>query len=244
MTVRSNPFAGTWSALVDLVLPAECVGCARAAGQARGLCGDCAAALRAVRPQRVRPQPEPPGMPRCVALAAYAGALRGAVLAYKERGRHTLARPLGERLADVVVAALGAGPGPVLLVPVPATAAAARERYGDHMLRLARSAARDLTRRGWPAGVACPLRARSRPDSAELSSADRLRLAGDAFVPVPARLPVVRAAVAAGARPVVVDDVVTTGATLAAVAARLREAGIDVPVAAVLAATQRRVADR
>jgi predicted amidophosphoribosyltransferase len=51
----------------------------------------------------------------------------------------------------------------------------------------------------------------------------------------------VRDAVAAGARLVVVDDVLTTGATLAAVAQRLRSAGVDAPVAAVLAATQRRV---
>jgi predicted amidophosphoribosyltransferase len=183
-------------------------------------------------------------MPRCVALAAYAGSLREAILAYKERGRHTLAGPLGDRLADVVVTALGAVPAPVLLVPVPATAAAARDRYGDHMLRLARRAARGLARRGWPAEVACPLRARPRRDSAELSSVDRLRVATGAFALVPGRLPAVRASVRDGARLVLVDDVVTTGATLAAVAARLREAEVDAPVAAVLAATQRRVPTR
>lgn len=242
MTARSSESAGVWSALVDLVLPAGCAGCARAVGRRGGLCGDCATALAAARPQRVRPSPEPPGLPRCVALAAYAGSLREAILAYKERGRHTLAGPLGDRLADVVGAALGAATGPVLLVPVPATAAAARDRYGDHMLRLSRRAARTLARRGRPAGVACPVRARPRPDSAHLSGVDRMRAAESAFVLVPGRLPAVRAAVRTGARLVVVDDVVTTGATLAAVAARLREAALDPQVAAVLAATQRRVA--
>jgi predicted amidophosphoribosyltransferase len=180
-------------------------------------------------------------LPRSVALAAYAGTLRAAILAYKERGRHTLAGPLGDRLADVTLAALGGPPAPVLLCPVPATTAAARQRYGDHMVRLARRTARELTRRGRPTRVVYPLRARPRPDSAELSSEDRLRLAPDAFTLMPARLPAVRAAVAAGSRLVLVDDVVTTGATLAAIAIRLREAGVDAPVAAVLAATQRRV---
>jgi predicted amidophosphoribosyltransferase len=232
---------GTWSALVDLVLPAECAGCAVSREHRGGLCSECAAALAAATPQRVQPEPAPPGLPRCTALAAYAGSLRGAILAYKERGRHTLAGPLGARLADVTAAALGGRHGPVLLVPVPATAAAARDRYGDHMLRLARRAAGELARRGWPAAVAGPVRARPRADSAELSSADRLRAAANAFTVVPGRLPAVRAAVSGGARLVLVDDVLTTGATLTMVAARLRAAGVDTPVAAVLAATQRRV---
>jgi predicted amidophosphoribosyltransferase len=240
MAGRPYVLADAFSALVDLVLPAECAGCAGDAEHRRGLCAECDTALASATPRRVRPEPEPPGLPRCVALAAYAGSLRGALLAYKERGRHTLAGPLGDRLADVVRVALGGVPGPVLLVPVPATAAAARDRYGDHMVRLARRAARGLARQGWPASVACALRARPRPDSAGLSSADRLRLAASAFTMVDGRLPAVRAAVSGGARLVVVDDVLTTGATLAAVAARLRAAGADPPVAAVLAATQRR----
>ena len=42
------------------------------------------------------------GMPPCVAAGPYGGALRGVLLAYKERGRHRLARPLGALLAGAV----------------------------------------------------------------------------------------------------------------------------------------------
>jgi predicted amidophosphoribosyltransferase len=232
-----------WSALLDLVLPADCPGCGATAG-VRTLCAACATALAGVTPQRVRPEPAPDGLPRCVALAAYAGALRGALIAYKEHNRHGLAAPLGDRLADVVVTASGPAPVPVLLLPVPATAAAARRRYGDHMRRLADRAAVRLRRRGWPAAVAHPVRARPRADSAELGSAERLRTAAGAFAVVPRQVAAVREAAVRGTRLVIVDDIVTTGATLAAVAGHLRAAGVVVPSAAVLAATRRRVSTR
>jgi predicted amidophosphoribosyltransferase len=127
-----------------------------------------------------------------------------------------------------------------VLIPVPATATAVRRRYGDHMTRLARRAAGRLRAQGWPAGVAYPLRARPRPDSAGLSRAERERLAAHAFVAVPRRVAAVRRAVAAGATPVLVDDVVTTGLTLAAAARRLYASGLPVPLAAAIAATPRR----
>jgi predicted amidophosphoribosyltransferase len=138
------------------------------------------------------------------------------------------------------VVAAGTPPGAVILVPVPATAAAARRRYGDHMARLAVRAATRLRRDGWPAGVAYPLRARPRPDSAALSRADRAALAAQAFTVVPRRVAAVRRAAGAGARVVLVDDVVTTGVTLAAAADGLRAAGVPVASAAALAATVRR----
>lgn len=71
------------------------------------------------------------------AAGAYDGALRTALLAYKERGRRDLAEPLGTLLAQVVVVASGTVP-----VPVPCSARTSRARGGDHVLRLARIAAR------------------------------------------------------------------------------------------------------
>ncbi|MFY1668478.1 ComF family protein [Plantactinospora sp. WMMB334] len=231
--------AGVWAELTDLVLPAECAGCRGERLPLRqGACPGCAAALRALRPTSVRPTPAPPGLPRCVALGSYQGALRESILSYKERGRHGLARPLGRLLAEVVAEAAG-GRRPVLLVPVPATARAARARHGDHLRRLTRHAAARLRAAGWPVAVAQPLRALPRPDSATLDSAGRAAAARDAF-----RLRVGRAGGvrrgAAGRAVVLLDDIVTTGVTLAAVARRLETAGIPVYAAAVLAATVRR----
>ncbi|MBT8228281.1 MAG: ComF family protein, partial [Dactylosporangium sp.] len=141
---------GRLAAIIDLVLPATCVGCGT--GRASTLCPACVEVLAAARPRATRPAPSPAGLPATSALGAYSGVLRGTILAYKERGRHTAAGMLGAHLATVVAHALPTV-GPVLVVPVPATAAAVRRRNGDHMLRLARAAARTLRRRGLAARV-------------------------------------------------------------------------------------------
>ncbi|MEU8184725.1 ComF family protein [Micromonospora sp. NPDC049047] len=228
---------GLWADLADLVLPTTCAGCReRRPGLRHGVCPTCAAALGALRPRSVRPTPVPPGLPSCVALGPYAGPLREALLAYKEHGRHGLARPLGALLAEVVAAAVGA-PRPVALVPVPDTAAAARSRYGDHLDRLARHCAARLDQGGWTARVHRPLRALPRPDSVSLDSAGRAAAAEAAFRP---RATAGRARAAGTPVVVLLDDIVTTGVTLAAAARALGATGWVPSVAAVLAATQKR----
>jgi predicted amidophosphoribosyltransferase len=235
-----------WNGLADLVLPGTCAGCGTAAPGS--LCPNCLTVLDGLRPHPVRPTPAPAGLPACVALGAYDGVLREVLLAYKERGRHVLARPLGDWLAAAVaVGVRQAGhpaETPVLLVPVPDRAAAARERYGDHMHRLARRAVVRLNSTGWPAGIAAPVLTRSRADSVTLDAAARAAEAARAFVPRPAELARMAAAVRRGAVVVPVDDILTTGGTLAALTARLRAGGLPVPVAAVLAATRRRTGPR
>ncbi|MEU5722587.1 ComF family protein [Micromonospora sp. NPDC047738] len=225
---------GLWADLTDLVLPAGCAGCGeRIPGLRQAFCPRCVGELTALRPAPARPDPAPPDLPPCVALGPYAGALREGLLAYKERGRHGLARPLGALLAEVVAAAMGAA-GPVTLVPVPDTARAARARYGDHLDRLTRHAAARLHAAGWPVRVLRPVRALPRPDSVALDSAGRAAAADAAF----------RLRRADGVRvdgPVVLlDDIVTTGSTLAAVSRILHRAGMTPKAAAVLAATQKR----
>jgi predicted amidophosphoribosyltransferase len=229
------------AALADLVLPAACAGCdAERVPLRYGACPACVAELEALTPHPAAPTPPPPGMPPCLAVGPYAGALRGVLLAYKERGRHRLAHPLGVLLAGAVAGVAGDRRRPVLLVPVPSTGRAARDRHGDHMARLATHAVRHLRATGWHADVIQPLRAGPRPDSASLDAAGRLAAAESSLrirgarIRVPRREPTMRRTL------VVVDDIVTTGATLAAVTTRLREANMQVAGAAVLAATRLR----
>ncbi|MFJ5302072.1 ComF family protein [Streptomyces sp. NPDC088350] len=90
---------GWWRDLTDLVLPAECGGC----GMPRTvLCPECRAALNGAVPSRVRPMPEPPGLPATYAAAPYADEVRAMLLAHKERGALALAGPLGAALAGAV----------------------------------------------------------------------------------------------------------------------------------------------
>jgi predicted amidophosphoribosyltransferase len=237
----------TLGALTDLVLPSDCAGCGSAAlGTTGGICPDCTAELARLVPYETAPTPTPYGLPVCIALGPYGGVLRELVLAYKDRGRHRLARPLAVQLARGVAAGavrLGHPPGsPVVVIPVPSTAAAARQRHGDHMRRLARETVRTLNGLGWPAAMSSVAAARPRADSAHLSAADRVAAARDAFQTRSAPARRVAAAAAVGACVIVVDDVVTTGATLASLATRLTSDGVAVRGAVTLAATRRRTA--
>lgn len=207
--------------LLDLVLPRDCAGC-RLPG--RVLCGACAAEMGS--PRRHRPDPCPAGLPPLVAAAAYDGAVRAALLAHKERGRLGLAAPLGEALARAV-RQLDPPPGAVL-VPVPSSPAAVRERGQDHARRLAAAAARRV-----PAVRARALLrpARRVADQSGLSSLQRAANLSGALRAT-RRLD--------GLAVVVVDDVVTTGATLVEATRALQAAGADVVGAAVVGATTRR----
>src|SRR5687767_12437165 len=122
-------------------MPAACAGCgAEGERLSYEVCGPCAGALEALRAGPTRPTPAPDGLPPCFALGEYGGPLRELVIGYKDRGRHRLAHPLGALLAEVVATALPSD-DPVLVLFVPDTGAAARERYGDHMRRIAHGAA-------------------------------------------------------------------------------------------------------
>lgn len=205
--------------LVDLVLPRDCAGCA---APGRTLCRACARALTGA-PRWHRPTPAPPGLPPLSAAAAYDGVVRRVLLAHKEDGRTALAAPLGHALAG---AAQVHGPG-VVLVPVPSARATVRARGHDHARRIAVAAGRRL---GAPSSaLLVPVRVVA--DQSGLDAASRAdNLAG-----------ALRARRSLhGIDVVVVDDVVTTGATLTEAARALTAGGARVRGAAVVAATARR----
>lgn len=231
MTLLS-PLVGLGGLAADLLFPSECVGCGR---DGAAFCPDCVAG-HAAEPRPHVPEPAPPHYPPTWTAGEYDGSLRTAVLAYKERGRRDLHRPLGELLAVAVLAAVGTGDGRLRLVPVPSSRAAARRRGGDHLVRMA-AVAVTVLRAGGVDAVALPaLRLTRRPaDSARLDRAQRrANLAGAFAADVVDRTP------GAAVSTVVVDDVVTTGTTLAEAAAALRRAGCRHVVGAAVAGTARR----
>lgn len=183
--------------------------------------------------------PSPPGLPECWSAAEYVGATRRAIIAYKERGRTALVRPLAGALALAVAAA--AGERPVTLVPVPSARSALRRRGHDPVTRLADLAAGCLRAAGWPATVERPLVQRRRvADQAGLSSPQRAANLSWAFTVASGRNGPVLDHRSVSGPIVLVDDIVTTGATLAEAARALREAGVPVALAATVAATRRR----
>jgi predicted amidophosphoribosyltransferase len=189
--------------ILSLILPSFCAGCDL---PGTAWCLTCAASLQ------VRQVPRP-GLRHAYALTEYAGPARRAVLAYKEKGRHELSTVLGGALA-VALPAVRAGP--FALVPAPSRPSAARSRYGQHMVAVARACALALARAGHQASVAPVLRLSGRardsvgltPEARAANLRGRLRCVG-------------RAPESA----VLLDDVITTGATALACEAALSAAG-------------------
>ncbi|HEY5878188.1 MAG TPA: ComF family protein [Nakamurella sp.] len=225
MGERTGALSDLFGAAVDLVLPRPCPGC----GRPGPWCPSCAATL-AGPPRRIRLPDDlgaddlrdAAGLPQVWALTRYAGPVRAAILAGKEKGRRDLPARLGLALGAAVVqlAAWGAVTDPVWLVPAPSRPAAARRRGGDPVRAMATAAARTVAAAGSAAGVApCLITAGRARDSVGLGAAERQRnLAG-------------RVRVVAGAAPppdadvLLVDDVLTTGSTAVAATAALASTG-------------------
>ncbi len=187
-----------------------CAGCRTDLPVAQSCCAVCAAVL---------PRPgvcgsclsRPPPYQRSFALFRYHAPVDRLLLDLKFHGKLARARLLGALLAQSLAAR--SGPWPELIVPVPLHGSRLRERGYNQSLELARPVARML---GLPIDWHCCQRIRPTPAQSTLPAGARRRNVRGAFRvirPLEAR------------RIALLDDVVTTGNTVAELARVLRAAG-------------------
>jgi ComF family protein len=218
--------------LLDLALPARCPGCGR---EGEPICATCRPALDA---RLELPPGIPIGLPSDIPApllqlewcASFSGVVRRALHELKYTGEQRLARPLGEAVARRWTRA---GAGGDVLVPVPVHAERRRRRGYDQAELIARVAAANL-------GLPCaPILGRVRATTAQfdLDRATRAVNVRGAFA-LRGGADTTRTRPLEGRWIVLVDDVVTTGATLSACAAPLLEAGA-LGVSAVAVARER-----
>jgi ComF family protein len=242
----------TWAtAALDLLYPSLCPVCDLALGPGRRdpLCRGCWTAVERIEPPGCRtcglPFPSfdrglpavpplchacaaaPPAFDYARAAGAYAGALRDALHAFQFGGKRILARPLGDLVLEQCGGLLG--PHVDALVAVPLTRARERERGFNQAALLASHLA---TASGLPDKPRWLSRRHGTRSQTELTADERRANVAGAFAASPR---------VAGAHVVVVDDILTTGATVGECARALRGAGARavgvVAVARVLAVT-------
>jgi predicted amidophosphoribosyltransferase len=234
------------AALLDVLAPEICAACgarrgrtawaAGVAGPAPGLrswhathlCARCRDSWR-----------QTPCAGACAHLPVWGACRESAILvtvigAWKYRGARGLARPLAEILVPVLHAAAAAA-GPAALVPLPLHAGRRRQRGFDQTLQLVSLAGRAAA---MPvcADILVRRRATRQQASQDVTGPGRERNVAGAFAARPPRP-------GESPRLALVDDLLTTGATLLAAAAALASAGWQVAWGAALGLAARLLLD-
>lgn len=207
---------------MDRLLPRDCLLCAAATRHAP-VCAGCADDLpRMPRACPVCAMPsalgetcgaclrKPPAFDRTIAAFPYEFPIDRLVQGLKFGHRLPIAGFLADALADAVEAA---APAVELIVPMPLGPSRLRERGFNQSVELARRVA---ARRGMPCAPDGARRIRDTRPQTELSPAERRRNVRGAFA---------AGAAVIGRRVAIVDDVMTTGASLAELARTLKAAG-------------------
>ena len=222
MTAERHPLsrlgAVAREVLLELVAPARCAACDERIAPATLFCPVCADAVEAFDDDDDDDHED-------IAPFVYGGAVARAITRFKYADRPDLARPL-------VACLLRARPrmeafAPDVVVPVPLHPVRLAERGYNQAGLLASGVARALDVRCSPRAL---VRRRPTPKQAALDRASRLANLCGAFAPA-----VVAGAALAGKRVLLVDDVRTTGATLAACEDTVLAAGAEAVVSAVVA---------
>jgi predicted amidophosphoribosyltransferase len=229
--------AGT--GLLGLVWPVSCAGCG---APDVAVCPRCRQVL-AVPPRRV-PVPAWPDCPAAWAGPDYADEVSRLIVHWKDRGRHDVTSVLAGVLAAGLTTALRTLPaealaGPVCLVPVPSSRPATRRRGGQPVHEVLVAAARRVRRSGavpqHRLRIVPALRlTRVVADQAGLGAQARRRNLDGAFVVRHSAMRSVE-----GRAVVLVDDVLTTGSTLAEAARAVLAAGGSITAVCALCVTPR-----
>jgi ComF family protein len=220
--------AAVGRALLDLVWAPRCAACGEGldASDDEPFCAVCGDAVDPVPPGCARcgaPGPDPvcgaclaapPAFVRLRAAALFGGPLADAVHAFKYRDRPALARPLGAWLARTAPPPRG-----IAVVALPLARRRRLARGYDQALLLARAYASASRADGRQARLlpGALRRVRETPPQVGRTRAERLANVRGAFRADPARV--------RGQDLLLVDDVVTTGATADAAAEALLAAG-------------------
>lgn len=197
------------ASLLELISPSRCIGCGMEGSlpmtrEALGFCGGCAPLLEPLD------EPVVPGVAR--AAFVYGGPLADAIHRMKYRGESEVADVLGARMLNAAQVYAGRVDG---VVPIPLHPKRLRSRGYNQSALLGRVIARGL---GVPMRVDLLSRSRDTAAQVDLARVDRLANMRGAFV---------AAKQVEGRGLLLLDDVTTTGATLAAASHALMARGAE-----------------